>query len=206
MRKNPASESGTLNARVFIAFTLSSAAGLLAMLSFAANPFSTTVTQRTPIYAAGAFTFSPPLELTGHPPSPVFFQQDAEPEIKIDIFGNIYVTAIQGVPGGVDLWKSTDNGKSFVFLGQPDGAQDHCSSPTPQCLAAGGGDDQIDVSNGGYLYVSSLWAGSVTMSTSMDGGTGGTIPGQAWQVQPAASNVPVDDRQWIAASGRKRFI
>jgi len=153
------------------------------------------------INAVTGFTFSAPLELTGHPPSPVFFQQDAEPEIKIDIFGNIYVTAIQGVPGGVDFWKSTDKGTTFVYLGQPDGAQDHCSSPTPQCLAAGGGDDQIDVSPGGYLYISSLWAGNVTMSTSMDGGTGGTIPGQAWQVQPAASNVPVDDRQWVAAYG-----
>jgi hypothetical protein len=92
---------------------------------------------------AAAFTFSAPVEMV-RPRSPIFFQQGGEPEIKVDNFGNIYVTAIQGVPGGVDLWKSNNNGTSFVFLGQPDGAQDHC--PTiPQCAGLGGGDDQIDV-------------------------------------------------------------
>jgi hypothetical protein len=39
------------------------------------------------------------------------------------------------------------------------------------------------------------------MSTSMDGGTGGTLPTQAWQVNPASSGIPVNDRQWIAAHG-----
>src|SRR5258708_25669226 len=86
-----------------------------------------------PVYVNGNFTFTAPLELTGHPPSPAFFQADAEPEISIDIFGNIYVTAIQGVPGGTDFWKSTNKGASFVYMGQPDGAQDHCNPPTIQC-------------------------------------------------------------------------
>ena len=155
----------------------------------------------TPIYVNGNFTFTAPQELTGHPPSPAFFQSDAEPEISVDIFGNVYVTAIQAVPLGTDLWKSTDKGNSFVYLGQPDGAQDHCNPPTPQCVAAGGGDDQIDVSNGGYLYISSLYVGNVTMSTSYDGGTGGTTPEQQWQVNPAAADIVSDDRQWVAAYG-----
>ena len=165
----------------------------------------------THIAAASAFTFSNPIELTGHPqPTPqIFYQGDGEPEIKADIWGNIYVTAIQGIPGGVDLWKSINKGTSFVYLGQPDGAQDHCSNLTPQqCAAVGGGDDSIDVSNGGYLYVSSLWGQSVTMSSSYDGGTGGVQPGQAWNVNPAAATIPGivplvigDDRQWVAAYG-----
>jgi len=134
------------------------------------------------------------------PSSPIFFQQGGEPETKVDIFGNIYVTAIQGVPGGVDLWKSINNGASFVYMGQPDGAQDKCPS-IPQCAALGGGDDQIDISPGGYLYVSSLWLGNVTMSSSYDGATGGVAAGQAWQVNPAAAGVPSDDRQWVAAYG-----
>jgi hypothetical protein len=134
------------------------------------------------------------------PASPAFFQQGGEPETKVDIFGNIYVTAIQGVPGGVDLWKSINGGANFVYLGQPDGAQDKCPS-IPQCAALGGGDDQIDISSGGYLYVSSLWLGNVTMSSSYDGATGGVAPGQAWQVNPAAAGVPSDDRQWVAAYG-----
>ena len=83
----------------------------------------------------GTFTFSTPQELTGHPPSPLFFQQNGEPEIVVDIFGNIYVTAIQGVPGGTDFWKSINKGASFVYMGQPDGAQDHCMPPDPQTAA-----------------------------------------------------------------------
>ncbi len=149
--------------------------------------------------AATATTFSAPIELI-RPVSPIFFQQGGEPEIKVDLFGNVYVTAIQGVPGGVDLWKSIDKGGSFVYLGEPDGAQDKCLT-LPQCAGLGGGDDQIDVSPGGYLYISSLWLGNVTISTSMDGGTGGVQPGQAWQVNGAAAAVVADDRQWIAAYG-----
>jgi hypothetical protein len=189
MKKNRISESGLLNWRILTALALCSAGAWLGLFSF------------TPPSSAVGASFSAPIELTGHPPSPAFFQADAEPEIKIDIFGNIYVTAIQGVPGGTDLWKSTDKGATFVYLGQPDGAQDHCNPPLVQCVAAGGGDDSIDVSSGGYLYVSSLWIGNITVSTSMDGGTGGTEPGQAWQVNPAVATIPFDDRQWIAAYG-----
>ncbi len=156
---------------------------------------------RTPTYLPGSFGFAAPQELTGHPPSPAFYQGDSEPEITIDLSGNIYVTAIQGVPGGTDLWKSTDSGSSFAYLGQPDGAQDHCNPPLVQCVAAGGGDDQIDVSTGGYLYVSSLWLGNVTMSASFDGGVGGAVPGQKWEVDPAAAAIVGDDRQWVAAYG-----
>jgi hypothetical protein len=159
------------------------------------------IPSRAAAYTAGNFSFTAPLELTGHPPSPAFFQQDGEPEIAADLFGTIYVTAIQGVPGGTDLWKSTDRGASFTYLGQPDGAQDHCNPPVVQCVAAGGGDDQIDVSTGGYLYVSALWLGNVTMSTSYDGGIGGAVPGQKWEVDPAAAEVVGDDRQWVAAYG-----
>src|SRR5947209_19118606 len=71
------------------------------------------ITPSAPIYVPGNFTFSAPLELTGHPPSPAFYQADAEPEIVVDVYGNIYVTAIQGVPGGTDFWKSTNKGNSF---------------------------------------------------------------------------------------------
>jgi hypothetical protein len=86
-----------------------------------------------PTYTTGSFTFSNPVEMV-RPSSPVFFQQGGEPETKVDVFGNIYVTAIQGVPGGVDLWKSINGGANFVYLGQPDGAQDKCPS-IPQCAA-----------------------------------------------------------------------
>ncbi|HJT80031.1 MAG TPA: hypothetical protein VJ719_02445, partial [Chthoniobacterales bacterium] len=188
-----------------IAITLLAAAGICFSNAFAkasrvspAKPVETRTA--THMFApAAAFSFSNPIQLV-RPLSPVFFQQGGEPEIKIDLYGNIYVTAMQGVPGGIDLWKSVNNGASFTYLGQPDGAQDHC--PTlPQCFGAGGGDDQIDVSTGGYLYVSSLWLGNVTVSASYDGGMGGVQPGQKWEVNPAAAGIPSDDRQWVAAYG-----
>src|SRR6266851_3341583 len=173
-------------------------AGLF-LLSASSPPGKPAPATRTSISSAGSFIFSTPVEMI-RSLSPVFFQQGGEPEIKVDIFGNIYLTAIQGVPGGVDLFKSIDKGNSFVYLGQPDGAQDHCPS-LPQCFGLGGGDDQIDVSTGGYLYVSSLWLGNVTMSSSYDGGTGGVAAGQKWEVHPAAAGLPSDDRQWVAAYG-----
>jgi hypothetical protein len=149
--------------------------------------------------AALSTTFGAPVEMV-KPLSPIFFQHNAEPEIKVDVYGNVYVTAINGVPGGTDLWKSTDKGATFPYLGQPDGTQNHCAT-LPQCAGAGGGDDSTDISPGGYLYVSSLWIGNVTVSTSKDGGAGGTTTDQAWQVNPAAAAVIADDRMWIAAYG-----
>ncbi|MDQ6625123.1 MAG: glycoside hydrolase, partial [Verrucomicrobiota bacterium] len=190
----------------FVALVLVSL-GLLFLVSALAGPqvrldsTRAVAAGRAPIYTTGSFTFAAPQQMPKAPVSPVFFQQDAEPEIKADLFGNIYITAINGVPGGTDLWKSIDQGATFTYLGQPDGLQDKCASPTPQCLAGGGADDSIDVSSGGYLYVTSLYIGSVTFSTSMDGGTGGTLPGQAWTVNPVSTGVPVEDRQWIAAYG-----
>jgi hypothetical protein len=172
------------------------------------NSISTSaITPTAPIYNNGTFTFATPQELF-RPPIPVtpgvtFFEQDIEPEIKIDLFGTVYVTGCHGVPGGIDLWKSTDEGATFAWLGQPDGAQDRCNvNGTLPCNAgAGGGDDSIDVSTGGYLYVSSLYLAGVTMSTSYDGGIGGVEPGQKWEVNPAAAGVVSDDRQWVAAYG-----
>jgi hypothetical protein len=141
---------------------------------------SPALVNRTHASSPGTFTFSAPLQLPKPPPQPtdIFFIADGEPEIKIDVFGNIYASAINGVPGGTDLWKSTNKGSSFQYLGQPDGLQDKCNAPLSQCLALGGADDSIDVSPGGYLYISSLYIGSVTVSTSYDGGTGGVEPGQ----------------------------
>src|SRR5260370_13038770 len=78
------------------------------------------VETRVGINAVTGFTFSTQQALTHAPipavspcpvPSPnplglgcpAIKDQDIEPEIKVDIFGNIYVTAIHGYPGGVDL-------------------------------------------------------------------------------------------------------
>src|SRR2546423_5021502 len=134
---------------------------VLGSLLFAAAFMSSGTEAITPsvlpdgVQAPTDFAFSAPLQLPKPVPNPaLFFLQDAEPEIKVDLFGNIYVTAINGVPGGTDLWKSVDSGASFKYLGQPDRLQDKCLNPTPQCLAAGGADDSTDVSSGGYFFLS----------------------------------------------------
>ena len=110
--------------RWFAAIALLACAGLLLSNAVAhqnrtsaAKSPAVSATPRAASYVAGSFTFTAPQELTGHPPSPAFFQADGEPEITIDIFGNIYVTAIQGVPGGTDLWKSTDTGRELCLSG-----------------------------------------------------------------------------------------
>lgn len=173
------------------------------LLRAANGPTAVTGPERLRATTPGNFNFSAPLQLPKPPrqPTDVFFVADGEPEIKIDVFGNIYASAINGVPGGTDLWKSVNNGTSFVYMGQPDGLQDKCNPPLSQCVALGGADDSIDVSPGGYLYISSLYIGSVTVSSSYDGGTGGIEPGQKWEVNPVATGVPIEDRQWIAAYG-----
>src|SRR5258708_37654320 len=58
---------------------------------------------RTPIYNAGNFTFGSTQQLLPGALAETLGFQDVEPEIKIDIFGNIYVTAIQGLSACVDF-------------------------------------------------------------------------------------------------------
>lgn len=177
-----------------------SASAFTKKTEFGATRSAAAAVARTPIYNAGNFTFGATKQLLPNTPLPLGFQ-DVEPEIKVDLFGNIYISAIEGVPAGVDLWKSTDQGASFAYLGQPDGAQCPAGSTCTNDAGLGGGDDSIDVSSGGYLYVSSLWLGSVTMSASYDGGVGGVDANQKWEVNPVAASVPSDDRQWVAAYG-----
>src|SRR5207248_1954324 len=79
-------------------------------------------------YRIGNFTFTQPQVLTRpgatyNNPVPLFFEQDAEPRVVHDSVGNIYAAAIQAIPSGTDMWKSTDGGASFTYTGQPDGAQ-----------------------------------------------------------------------------------
>ena len=147
MRKVFLTESGALNARFMVALALWAAGALIFSLAATAksrpitgivspSKFSTAqAATRTPIYQTGGFTFGQTKQLLPAP-LPVGQFQNVEPEIKIDLFGNIYVSAIQGVPDGVDLWKSADKGETFTFLGQPDGVQ--CPTP-PICV------DQVGV-------------------------------------------------------------
>jgi hypothetical protein len=119
--------------------------------------------------------------------------QDVEPGIVIDAFGNIYISAIEGVPAGSDLWRSTDFGNTFAYLGQPD-------------KSAGGGDedlalgfpfaaDQIFGDSTGRLFYSSLNLADINLQTSHDMGNS-FIPGD--------SPAKVVDRMWLAGVGTSR--
>lgn len=134
-----------------------------------------------------------PVDLTNSTGNSVSADQDVEPRIVHDALGNYYVAAIQGVPGGIDVWKSVDSGNTFSYLGQPDGVQVGATLGADG-VGLGGGDEDLAVSPNGVVYASSLWLGSATQSTSFTGGS-------TWISNPVSSDLPIVDRQWIASHG-----
>ncbi len=146
-------------------------------------------------YKPGNFTFSTP-QVMARPASAessLFLEQDAEPRVGHDNVGNIYAAAIQAVPAGTDFWSSADGGNTFTYLGQPDGTQAAAATGTDG-IGIGGGDEDFVIGPNGNIALSSLWIGSVTNCASSNGGN-------LWACNPFASNVPEDDRQWVAWSG-----
>ena len=167
-------------------------------ITLAADPTMSTGRAR---YRPGNFTFSQPLVLTrppgtynSSPAGSVFLEQDAEPRVVHDNVGNIYAAAIQGVPAGTDTWKSMDGGKTFTYMGQPDGTQAAAALGGGTDVGIGGGDEDIVIGPNGQLALSSLWLGAVT---DCDSGNGSAT----WICNPLASNIPEDDRQWLAWDG-----
>ena len=119
--------------------------------------------------------------------------QDIEPGIVIDPFGNIFISAIEGVPAGSDFWRSTNFGNSFTYLGQPDDS-------------AGGGDEDLALGfpfandmlfgdSTGRVYYSSLNLADMNLETTTNEGTS-FIPGD--------SPAKVVDRMWQAGAGTQR--
>ncbi|HEY6352605.1 MAG TPA: sialidase family protein [Candidatus Angelobacter sp.] len=148
-------------------------------------------------YRQGNATFSaqkmtrPPGVYNSGPAGTVFFEQDAEPRIVHDPVGNLYLTAIQGVPSGSDTWKSMDGGNTWSYLGEPDGAQAAASGLGFVGAGAGGGDEDIIALPNGNIVLTSLWLGGNTTCTSSNGGA-------VWACDPEGSTLPADDRQWLA--------
>jgi uncharacterized repeat protein (TIGR01451 family) len=162
---------------------------------------------RTVTYLDGGISFSPNVTVK----APVA-TRDGEPSNRTDTFGNFYVSAIRGVPAGVDLWYDDLNSdpylRNMVYRGQPDSQT--CDSPdAQQCVGAdGGGDVDLAVGlpdpvtgardNPPTLAFSSLVLANVSVGKSTDKGVTfqrnplGNVPGGA----------PIDDRQWNEFLGR----
>ena len=169
--------------------------------TLAAEPALGTGTAR---YKKSNITFSAPQQLqrpnnfVNSGGTLISSDQDVEPRIVHDTLGNYYVAAIEGVPGGIDVWKSSDAGSTFNYLGQPDGIQIGSAALGVDGVGLGGGDEDLAVSPSGVVYASSLWLGSATQSTSFNGGT-------VWISNPVSSDLPLVDRQWIAAHGNNEL-
>lgn len=123
--------------------------------------------------------------------------QTGEPSIIVAPDGTEYIVAPDGPgvrtpsalgasgAGGSLLWRSTDRGHSWAFLGSYD-------------VPTGGGDSDIAVTPNGTLYASGLsYAACSTIGVSTD-------KGETWLDDPIAGcgHLPVlNDRQWTATYG-----
>ena len=126
-----------------------------------------------------------------------------EPSLALDPSNprNVYVTAPQGIPTGVNLafgesttsgvgfWASHDGGRTFPI------AQDLGSS-------FGGGDSDVEVGSDGTVYIADLEAAGAAICTSHDHGRTFTSGNAASSVD-GCKNVttnqqgPDNDRQWL---------
>jgi hypothetical protein len=144
---------------------------------------------------------------------------EGEPSIRVDRAGNFYGSSenvfcvIGGQCGGTFAYRSIDGGQSFTTLPLPNSVSSGKLPPTCTdfCRSVGfspaGGDTDIAVAprrnsrDNFNIYVASLATtpplANVYVSTSKDGGN-------TWFPNPTGAQIPVDDREWIAADGANK--
>ena len=134
--------------------------------------------------------FRPGLHLTAEFP---YGLVQAEPSVRVDKDGRIYVAAPGSTPIGCELWTLPPDAGSFIFHTPPD-------------LGVGGGDCDIAVTKNPApgstiptVAYSSLSLANLTVYNSVDGGT--TFSPANF----AGSQIPVVDRQWNAAGEGQRI-
>src|SRR3954469_814653 len=154
--------------------------------------------------AAGAAAFVPALA-AGSSDVPVFPAgthltadfpyglTQAEPSVRVDENGALYVIAPGSTPIGCELWTLPPGGRTFTFHTPPD-------------LGVGGGDCDLALtppaagaSTPGLAY-SSLSLPNITVGASADGAVTFGPP------NPIGSDIPMTDRQWNAADGNTVYM
>ncbi len=110
---------------------------------------------------------------------------EGEPLVHIDQAGNIWESGPWGFSNAQGfVAKSTDNGDSFHIV-SPNGLR-------PNPAASGGGDSDIITDDKGNAYFADLEGlAAVGVAVTNDGGNN-------WRENFLASNLPLDDRQWLA--------
>jgi hypothetical protein len=124
---------------------------------------------------------------------------DGEPAIHVSRANDVFLGSERGVGSGSDAWRALSG------LGGP--GADACAQAEyrgqPNAVSgtgASGGDIDVAIAPqrnalGNYnVYVASLNLASINVSTSQDRGS-------TFSQVPVVEGVPVDDREWIAASG-----
>ena len=173
MKKNPSSQSGLFNPRVFVAFTVCSIGALLAMVSFAAP---------RPRPAPPTF---------GHPIISGIGGVGFEQGLRVDPSNanRLYTS----VPGSLSsdtswIWHSLDGGKTFKWVVGATALEGKVTT----CF--GGGDTETGVDSAGHLYFADLTLANFSTSRSDDHGATFTC---------SNTGVPdaVVDRQWYAFDG-----
>jgi hypothetical protein len=140
--------------------------------------------------AVGAPVFPPGTHLTADFP---YGLTQAEPSIRVDDAGRLYVIAPGSTPIGCELWTLPPGGRTFTFHTPPD-------------LGIGGGDCDLALtppaagSTAPGLAYSSLSLPNITVGASSDGAATFSPP------NPLGSDIPMTDRQWNAADGNTVYM
>ncbi|MFY9586903.1 MAG: hypothetical protein WAT66_05545, partial [Actinomycetota bacterium] len=179
---------------------VSPAAGGFLMLSLRPNAIpvassSATFSAEAQALDDGGITFFPnaKLQCSTAIAGPIGCGQLLEPEVASAPDGTIYVTAQEGVPAGVDLWRRDPGSRDYVHISKPD-RNDPLTENSG--LALGGGDNDLAVTTDGRLLVASLSLVSAPVSYSTDRGKTFT------KVEFANGLVNVD-RMWLTTVGPK---
>src|ERR1700758_33881 len=173
MKKKPSSQSGLLNPRAFVAFTLCSVGVLLAMVTFAApRPRPAPPTFGHPIISGiGGVGFEQGLRVDPSNPNRLYTHGPGSESSDTSW-----------------VWHSLDGGKTFKWVVDATALEGKVTT----CF--GGGDTETGVDSAGHLYFADLTLANFSTSRSDDDGATDTC---------SNTGVPdaVVDRQWYTFDG-----